>query len=953
MKNKFFLTAAIFFICLSSIIVFAEEKDERIKICYTDYEGFFDLSESGVYSGYCIEYLKEISNYTGWRYDFIYAPLTECLSMIKNGQADFLAGIEYSEERTEHFAFSRHAMGEEYVMLYKNENDDSICYGEYEAFNGKTIAMLRDTQLNVLFDEFADKNHIEVSRVYYNTFEEMQTALEKKEVDLLVSGSINASKSGELVARLDSAPFFFITSHENEEKMDQLNKAMGKILESRPFFNADLYETYFGKIYENAVGWTREEANFIKESPPLKLACDKGVFPLEYIDLKTGEYKGVYADMLRLIEKNSGLKFEFIQTESYSKSRKLLEDGKVDLISKAYTDNGSLENEELRITASYYTADNMLIGKLGKSYGETMDLKIALTNTSESLISYFCQNFPNWEVVEYSSIDKALKAVEKEEADLTILNHIILQNVVNISNYKNLVPVFTWKVSVPIGLAMRADNKEILKTILDKAIYRISDEEWNQCIIQNTIEVTYKLSMKEWLEKSIPVIAIIVFAGALLILIITKKRETYYKKLAMRDDLTGIWGRNKFIAESEALINKNKGKLYYLIAFDIDNFRRLNENYGFQDGNKILMNVAQKFGKVFDKNAYYARLNSDYFIVLQEEIPKKELEEKIEEMADLEFSSKNGADKFIKLQLKAGVCKIEPRSAPVSITEYMDKAGVARKTIKGLRDIIYTYYNNELEEKLSFENEIESRMEAAVIKKEFVVYYQPKFQLDSETIIGAEALVRWLDPEKGLIPPGQFIPLFEKNGFVTRLDYFVFEEVFQQIRNWMDKGKEVVTISVNVSRLHILSGDFSEKFVWLLEKYQIPPELVEVELTESAFGVENSDILAMLKELKEHHLQVSIDDFGSGYSSLNLLKSMPVDVLKIDREFLTETKESKRSAVIVEQVVKMAKQLGIRTICEGVETKEQAEFLKQIGCDMVQGYLYAKPMPKEEFEKMF
>ena len=224
--------------------------------------------------------------------------------------------------------------------------------------------------------------------------------------------------------------------------------------------------------------------------------------------------------------------------------------------------------------------------------------------------------------------------------------------------------------------------------------------------------------------------------------------------------------------------------------------------------------------------------------------------------------------------------------------------------------------------------------------------------MKTEKIIGAEALIRWNHPKEGLIPPGVFIPIFERNGFIVQTDFFVYEEVLKMQSRRLKEGKKTVPVSVNVSRTHIGTSDFLPRLMELADRYEVPRELLELELTETALGGKQQNIVDFIRACKHAGFPISIDDFGSGYSSLNLLKEMPVDVLKIDREFLNETDESQKSSVIVEQVVEMATKIDIRTLCEGVETKEQAAFLKQIGCNMAQGYLYSKPVPEETFEGM-
>ncbi|MBY1407178.1 EAL domain-containing protein, partial [Clostridioides difficile] len=286
------------------------------------------------------------------------------------------------------------------------------------------------------------------------------------------------------------------------------------------------------------------------------------------------------------------------------------------------------------------------------------------------------------------------------------------------------------------------------------------------------------------------------------------------------------------------------------------------------------------------------------------------------------------------------------------INTIMDRANTARKTIKGGHKNSFAFYDKEMHKKILKEKEIENSMVDALNNGEFIVYFQPKYSLSDYQIIGAEALVRWDNPQKGLIPPIEFIPVFERNGFIVNIDFYVFEEVCKKIREWMDEGQKVVPISVNLSRMHFVNSNFIEKFKLIVDKYKIPTRLIELELTETAVLDNIEGLLDTMNNLKEKGFVISMDDFGTGYSSLNLLKELPVDILKLDRAFFTEKDESNNEKIVISNVIKMAKELKMKVISEGVETISQVEFLKQIGCDMVQGYLFSKPMPVKEFEKI-
>ena len=279
-----------------------------------------------------------------------------------------------------------------------------------------------------------------------------------------------------------------------------------------------------------------------------------------------------------------------------------------------------------------------------------------------------------------------------------------------------------------------------------------------------------------------------------------------------------------------------------------------------------------------------------------------------------------------------------------------DRALMALRTIKQRYNESYAYYDEVLRDKLILEQRIISEMAQALETGQFVVYYQPQFRYSTGKMAGAEALVRWQHPQRGLISPAVFIPIFEKNGFIASLDRFVWEQVCMKMREWLDKGMEI-SVSVNISRIDIEDQSLCQFLEQLVKKYRIPAELLKLEITESVYMRNPTELIAVVKKLQNRRFTVEMDDFGSGYSSLNILKDVPVDVLKLDLKFLGGDGRS-RGGTILSSVVRMARWLDLPIIAEGVETKQQADFLLSIGCDYMQGYYFARPMPAEELEAL-
>ena len=422
-------------------------------------------------------------------------------------------------------------------------------------------------------------------------------------------------------------------------------------------------------------------------------------------------------------------------------------------------------------------------------------------------------------------------------------------------------------------------------------------------------------------------------------------------KINYIDDITGYASWKSF-TENYEKIRLDTGTNRAFIALDIDKFKTINDTIGYEGGNKVLKQVAEIIARDIGNADIFARNGGDHFIILAEYKDKDEIIGLVKNIiSDIEYQITD-----IKVTVSIGICLIDDYSR--TIRAVLDRANIARSTIKNLGESRFTFFDNSMIENIREEKSIENIMEDSLEKGEFVVYLQPKYGLeeDNETpsgeVIGAEALVRWYHDGK-IISPGKFIPIFEKNGFVTKLDFYMFREVCKLQKTWKNMGYTPKVISVNMSRLHFPDPHFVDTLKGICDEYGIDTKYFEIEVTESA-AYENINILMdVFSKIKAAGFHVSIDDFGTGYSSLNMLKDLPVDVLKIDRSFLTEdADEEENASKIIACVVSLASSLDISTICEGIETKEQANLLSKLGCDMAQGFYFARPMPVKDFEKL-
>lgn len=413
------------------------------------------------------------------------------------------------------------------------------------------------------------------------------------------------------------------------------------------------------------------------------------------------------------------------------------------------------------------------------------------------------------------------------------------------------------------------------------------------------------------------------------------------------DKLTGIYNREAFIKEAEARIKSHSAGFYVLSCLDIENFKMLNDHYGTEKGDEVLKYVAASISRCVEKwGGICCRFMADKFAVLYP-TAHMDSEDNLENHHVLTLPP---CLEGHSIKLRVGRYIVDDTSLPVSMI--YDRATLAEGSIKGRYDEYIAVYNESMRDRLLREQQIIGEMHRALEEKHFEVWFQPQYNHVSGKRIGAEALVRWRHPEKGLISPADFIPIFERNGFIYELDKFVWKTVCGYLRRWTDEEKYPLPVSVNVSRYDMYQPDFYDFITGLMEKYRLPMDMLCLEVTESAFSVSAEQIIQVVRDLRSVGFTVEIDDFGSGYSSLNILKDVPAGVLKLDMHFLAGANTSQRGGRILESIIRMARWLDMPVIAEGVETKAQADYLCTLGCERIQGYLYARPMPAAEFEKL-
>ena len=645
-----------------------------------------------------------------------------------------------------------------------------------------------------------------------------------------------------------------------------------------------------------------------------------------------------------------------------------MENGKYDETAEALYDE-LLANEYLllrtsKLMAYNSNAENIIVSSslmdIEVAYIELQEMfikdnvqmdTIALTQELAYVEPILLEQNPAYKMVYYKDVKACLEAVISGEASVAMLSTFQASYMMQKPEYADkLMQGSTAYYNNQMHL-VASENQQMLMTIINKAISHISREEKNALVTKELLLHPYLLELDDiWYQYDQWIVGIaVLIVGFLAVCMMFNKRmaqmqieqkeyELLQKKIQL-DELTGLYNRTYFYEMVQKKLQDATEEMC-IVAMDICNFKVVNELYGMHTGDGLLMEIAEHLKKIDAQHPMLpARFMSDHYYMclskreLDSGILPKRFQTSLEEM---------------DVRVVYGVYLVENlQELPVNVM--CDRALLAAHDKNHTYTEYMFFYDSAEHQRIMQEQEIEKDMEQALEEKQFYIVVQPKYNPNTGKIVGGESLVRWQHPVKGVISPGIFINVFEKNGFIVQLDYFVWEETCKLLSERKRAGKDNVPISINVSRAHFYGSELINKLQELVQKYNLHTEDLELEITESLCGESPEIIYDKIRTLQEKGFKIAMDDFGSGYSSLNMLKEMPLDILKMDLRFLEG--DEKKGRHILKALIKMAHTLELKVVVEGVELLSQVEFLRQFECSL-QGYYFSRPIIVSEFETL-
>ncbi len=920
--------------------------DRVIRVGYYDaFDDFIVDLDSYSDKGYGYDVFEKIAEVSDLKFEYV--PVTGSMfDAVNNGSVDVGGFVTKTDERAQNVLYSDTQYSKTYVALMTDDMD--LLYADPKAIDGKTVATYDGNIGKEYLERYCNANDISVEYVYGVEGTYMQL-----DADFFITYlEDDYSNVGNNVLNLGVFSLFMVTSFENQELMDKIDTVFYDVVATEGNYFLELENKYMSDSIEiNHRSLTQGEVETLRQRP-LEVGYVADYEPISFQN-EQGLPDGAMVETLDMLAEQHGFEINY-HPYSLSEDRELHQD--FDMLLTIYG-HSDVDNERYDATESYY--DLPMIAQVDADvYKDSHSTRELIGNLNKiGLLPYkaigselFVQDFPNSELIAYTDWHDLLDAFDAGDVSALISTEsgaayaqLYLDNTDSISIHTDL--------TVPMQLFISKDISQEYLPIFNVMLDRIGDNEY-RTILNNHANDFYPedsildLFMDFWYLFAIGILITIAGFLALYYHGQIKKKEALLIS-HNTDMLTGLMSLSKFASTMEEILKVAKPNEYELITFDIDMFKTINTHFSPTRGTEILLAISKTLKTTFkDTSAVLCRRTADQFMIFRR-VDDGGTMRKIYTTDIVPVLHDNMNEKY-NVILSFGNLIVE--NTKEKISAIIGQADTARKHGKDAHKTTFITFDAKMRKMYEHKVNITFRMEQALKDREFVVEYQPKISFDTLEVGGAEALVRWHPTLGETIYPDDFIPIFEDNGFIASLDLFVLEEVCKYISS-NHKKVSIPRISVNLSAHTVLAENIATRIFSIVNTYEISPERIELELTESAIEKDADKFLDSVKRLKTIGFTISIDDFGAGVSSLNRLSAIDADVLKLDKAFFDLKDQGSKSAIVVSDVITMAKHLNMKVVAEGVETYAQALWLKGIGCDYAQGYYFAKPMSVEDFQE--
>ncbi|MFI3238287.1 MAG: EAL domain-containing protein [Lachnospiraceae bacterium] len=904
-----------------------------IKIGYTDDSGTFISPAISGYDGYGYDYMQEILLHIDGEYqvEFVLCEWEEVTTLLESGTIDLFGPCLEFGATDEECIYSSLSVGDAFMFIATQEH--STEYAEdYSHYDGCTIGIFEgDNNVGVL-EDFIENTGVSLEIVYFSQYDYLETT-DIETVDYFITYSFNHVSEFEIVTQIGSIPLYYMTSDDDQELIEVIDAALQKMAYEEYLYQEKLYIKYYD--YDITANTYVSDADLVNlQSYGTYTAVVQNLYsPFSEMG-ENGELQGVAIDFINMLEDAAGIEIDVVEVDASTINEVEYD---FSLLLQGYDEAGSVKGDV------YLAVPILLLERNGEVKDHIVGTLSYYGIDEEYLIEYL----DGQTIATYTNVQEMQEDFDAGKISAMLITTSSLNYIANDLEEKNYL---TTPVEFDVNLTMTfpSDFSKNKISIFNRLIANLDQTQLSYSLLQNSSASSDELTVFEFYQKNPLMIIVIFIVFGFVIWIMSIRKSLEERRHNNYDELTLLYTERKFHDEVYKKIQDNPSREYLLISIDIDNFKYINELYGYDVGTEILKMFANHMKKSVSEETILARTFADNFFLL---VAKVDYEKQILNHANNNSMVLQELNQYLgeeyRITFSVGIYEIHDKKLELNFM--MDCTNLARLQGKGISDTTIDFYDEEINDRRIVNNDIITSMEQGIVGNEFVFYYQPKVDLNRGCLHGAEALVRW-NKNGVFTPPNSFIPLFEKNGFIRVLDYYVFEAVCKFIA--VHSFETIPQISINFSGVTIVETDVLSRLLAIIEKYDLKPEYFDIELTETAFVERFDAVKSTVHALHAEGFTVSMDDFGAGISSLNRLKNIDIDTIKIDRELLEGHMEDEKGIVILKGILDMSNGLGLDIVAEGVETREQMKFLQNHNCYIGQGYYFSKPVAEQEFYEM-
>ena len=899
------------------------EEEINITVGYLENYGILNSPSIRGAEGFGYEYLEEVEKFTNYKFTYVSTSWVDGFKKLQKGEIDLFGPASMSEDRKKAVEFVPTPICYESACIFA-PIDSNLYYNDTASLNGLTIGLTQGAVYREVLEKFIADNNIDL-KIKFVEDTNFMSHIEKGEIDIFLAGSLMQLEGTKIIGELYTEPLYFISAKGNTQLCNNIDAALADIEKSNPYFNELLWYKYYGANQKANKYISQEEKQALMQKDVYKVGFHADLHPISYTDTNN-QPKGYAIDIMNILADKLGIAITYIPL--HDKDNNSPEDLDFNLCPI----NDSCQTHG-HYSKPYDIQSLLIVRDHGLAKDEVQNIIVpdfATINIEDFLFLYTSATLHK----STSSTDST-NIINSVKPDCKIIpegSEMLITN----KKDKNISVL---DASLPIGVMVSEQLPIEVLTATNKAITSLNKGVVDELVIENVMAVMPELTLLDTIVKYQYLIAAIVFFVAGLIGFVLWKSNQRTKRILEVDTLTGVSTKYKFITDVTRILANARPDEYMLLLLDVDNLKAVNNSGGIEKGNKLLCAIAKSL-KVHQKDGILiGRIQNDVFAILA----KNQILSALPYDEDLEIAIKSLGLNF-QIYFSVGACVINnPQESIISI---LDNAKIAKDIGKSVHGNTFYTYTSELKNKQDKKQLVLASMEKALAEKEFFILIQPKVELNTLKLTGGEALVRWKTEDGSFIYPDEFIPLFERNHFIKKLDLYVFEQTCSFIKNSRVK---LPKLSVNISAISLMEQNAVENYMEVLSNYGLKPQQLELELTESAINNDFYSIKKLISRFKSCGFSIAIDDFGKGESSLTRIKELDIDTIKLDKGFIDKKLETQKDIVVLENLIKMIVDLGFSVISEGIETENHRKLILQAGCKYGQGYLFDRPLSQEDF----